>query len=60
MNLTIKAPKEFDISKLNEEQMFHVTLIARFLEQCVEENIITRSQKSEMSKFMLEKMNSKK
>lgn len=56
MKIIINAPKKFDIKKLSKEQLFYVTMVSRFLEESVEENIITGKQKLNMSRLMLEKI----
>lgn len=59
MKVIINAPKKFDISKLKKEQLFYVTMMSRFLEECVEENIITGAQKGDACNLMLKKLTPK-
>lgn len=44
------------ISELSDEQKFYITLIARLNTELINEQIITPTQKSQIEKYMLSKM----
>ena len=52
--------ENISIANLDKEQMFYITIVSRLICNCVEEKIITPTQKHEIFDFMLKQIETPK